>query len=114
MAMMFSVIPNEISDMNNASISIMGMGFAATTAVYFVDSSSSEKIFASSFKIINDGQINVVLPSMTPGRLQVFVVTGVTEADVGGLGGPVNYLYYVGQRESELGHERGTIKTNDC
>lgn len=100
MATITSVIPQELADMNNASISIMGDGFSKATAVYFLDSTSSTKIFARTFNIVSDRQINTVLPSLTPGRLQVFVITGGTEAEAGKGSflqpeGPVNYIYYV-------------------
>ncbi len=100
MASISKVVPQELADMNNASISILGDGFSKATAVYFVDSTSSTKIFARTFKIVSDSQINTVLPSLTPGRLQVFVITGGTEAEAGQGSflqpdGPVNYIYYV-------------------
>lgn len=106
MASIHRVVPQELADMNNASISIMGDGFSKATAVYFVDSTSSTKIFARTFKIVSDGQINTVLPSLTPGQLQVFVITGGTEAEAGqggflGSEGPVNYIYYV-PRKTQL------------
>ncbi|WP_191631710.1 IPT/TIG domain-containing protein [Pandoraea sputorum] len=100
MATIIRVIPQELADMNNASISIMGDGFSKATAVYFVDSTSSTKIFARTFNIVSDRQINTVLPSLTPGRLQVFVITGGTEAEASQGSfltpdGPANYIYYV-------------------
>lgn len=108
MATIQNVIPQEISSMDNVSISIMGEGFKNATAVYFVDSSSSTKIFARTFEIVGDGQINTVIPTLAPGRLQVFVITGGTDANAGGSDlfrptGPVNYIYYVPRRPPQLG-----------
>lgn len=108
MATIRNVIPQEISSMDNVSISITGDGFTNATAVYFVDSSSSTKVFARTFNIVSDGQINTVIPTLAPGRLQVFVVTGGTDANVGGSDflrptGPVNYIYYVPRMPPQLG-----------
>ncbi|AKC69997.1 hypothetical protein MB84_11705 [Pandoraea oxalativorans] len=51
-------------------------------AVYFVDPSTSAKVFARSFTIVSDKQINTVVPSISTGQIRVHVVTGGTDATV--------------------------------
>ncbi len=82
MASIYSVRPTQISSLDNVKLSIIGDGFAKASAIYFLDSSSSTKVFARSFTIVGDTQIDTVIPSLSPGRLKVFVIIGGEEATV--------------------------------
>ncbi|VVD81086.1 hypothetical protein PIN31009_01148 [Pandoraea iniqua] len=84
MASIQSVSPNQVTSSDGVKITIAGDGFNTAAAVYFLVSSSSSKIFARSFTIVSDKQIDTIIPSLpvTAGSFEVNVVIGGAVATV--------------------------------
>ncbi|WP_087689173.1 IPT/TIG domain-containing protein [Pandoraea sp. PE-S2R-1] len=101
MASIQSVSPTQVTSSDGVKLTIAGDGFNAATAVYFLVSSSSSKVFARSFTIVSDKQIDTLIPSLpiTAGMFEVNVVIGGAAATVAtstnplaAVFGPVNFI----------------------
>ncbi|VVE67101.1 hypothetical protein PAN31117_02506 [Pandoraea anapnoica] len=62
----------QVSD-EDVCISITGEGFATVTAVYFVHLPTSKMVYASSFKIVDDKQVDAVVPKFTTAPMRAYV-----------------------------------------
>ncbi|ALS60621.1 IPT/TIG domain-containing protein [Pandoraea norimbergensis] len=94
MASIQSVSPTQVTSSDGVKLTISGDGFNTATAVYFLVSSSSSKIFARSFTIVSDKRIDTTIPSLpaTGGRFEVNVVIGGADATVAATASPLAAL----------------------